>query len=361
MPIDHEKLTGLIYDGIQCDDAWRLALHTIADATKSLGVGLGVQDMHSHAFRGLGDFGIDTALTEVYREHAPKNHVWRAIGSFGRPLADQMVLPKPQFARSALYRAWFVPQRFHSVMAAPAVATGTACTVVVAFRGRAVEDFGETDLEWLGGIGKHFGRALAVRLDHEQLRSQIGAAWTMLDAVQDALVLVDRLLRVRGLNGAAEAVLQRGDAFRLRGDVLCLSDAKAARRLLALMQAGHGGTLPVARARGPAMILRVVPGQAGADGCSVLRFSDTSAPGLPPTPDFLQGFLGVSAGEARTVCALLDAGTEAAAARQLGVAPATVHENVQRLYGKLGFRSRADLTAALARAGIETGRTAKET
>ena len=106
--------------------------------------------------------------------------------------------------------------------------------------------------------------------------------------------------------------MQRGDAFRLRGDVLCLSDAKAARRLLALMQAGHGGTLPVARARGPAMILRVVPGQAGADGCSVLRFSDTSAPGLPPTPDFLQGFLGVSAGEARTVCALLDAGTEAA-------------------------------------------------
>ena len=108
---------------------------------RSTGAGLGVQNMVTHEVWAVAQSGIDPDLHGTYERLAPGNRIWQAISRAGRPLADQMVMPKPEFLRSALHAEYFVPQGFRSVMAAPVLANGSHCGVMVAFGSRQRGDF----------------------------------------------------------------------------------------------------------------------------------------------------------------------------------------------------------------------------
>src|SRR5262249_5648948 len=101
-------LIQLIYDGILDDAAWSAALAMIAQTVRAVGVGLGVQDMETHAFWAVAQSGIDNSLSETYQRLASENQIWQTISRAGRPMADQMVMPKREFVRTALHAEWFV-------------------------------------------------------------------------------------------------------------------------------------------------------------------------------------------------------------------------------------------------------------
>jgi hypothetical protein len=100
---------------------------------RAAGAGLGVQNMVTHEFWAVAQSGIDPAMHAIYERLAPENRIWQAISRAGRPMADQMVMSKAEFLCSALHAEYLVPQGFHSVMAAPVLANGSHCGVVVAF------------------------------------------------------------------------------------------------------------------------------------------------------------------------------------------------------------------------------------
>jgi hypothetical protein len=106
---ERERLVQLIYEGVTDEAAWTTALQMIADAVRSAGAGLGVQNMITHEFWAVAQCGIDPSLHETYERLAPANRIWQAISRAGRPMADQMVMPKSEFLRSALSAEYFVP------------------------------------------------------------------------------------------------------------------------------------------------------------------------------------------------------------------------------------------------------------
>jgi hypothetical protein len=63
---DRERLIQLIYDGVMDEAAWTMALSMIADAVRSAGAGLGVQNMITHEFWAVAQSGIDPSLHETY-------------------------------------------------------------------------------------------------------------------------------------------------------------------------------------------------------------------------------------------------------------------------------------------------------
>ena len=134
---EYDKVIGLIYDGVVDYTAWNFALAHFAVLIGAIGVGLGMQDMQTHAFRNLGAVGIDPDLNPTYRRLAPGNTIWREIARRRQPLTDRMVMPKAEFVRTELYADWFRPQDFSSVMAHPALFKESASAVVVAFRNQA--------------------------------------------------------------------------------------------------------------------------------------------------------------------------------------------------------------------------------
>jgi hypothetical protein len=148
--IDAERLIKLIYDGVADEAAWNDALAKVAGLVRAAGVGLGIQDMKTHEFRGLGDVGIDKSLTPTYRRLAPGNRIWQEVAARKQALTGQMVVRKTEFMRTELYADWFAPQRFHSVVAAPTLFENDASAVIVAFGDRSRPDFDARDLHHVG-------------------------------------------------------------------------------------------------------------------------------------------------------------------------------------------------------------------
>jgi hypothetical protein len=91
---ESDRLIGLIYEGIADDFHWGAVLERVAAFVGAVGVGLGMQDMESHQFRGLASRGIDLDLSDRYRRLAPTNKIWIEIGRCHQPLTDRMVMPK---------------------------------------------------------------------------------------------------------------------------------------------------------------------------------------------------------------------------------------------------------------------------
>src|SRR5579871_308904 len=101
--VNAEQLIKLIYEGVDDGAAMNDALTKVAGLVRAAAVGLGVQNMNTHEFRGLGDVGIDRCLTPTYRLLAPGNRIWREIASRKQALTDRMVFSKPEFMRTELY------------------------------------------------------------------------------------------------------------------------------------------------------------------------------------------------------------------------------------------------------------------
>jgi DNA-binding CsgD family transcriptional regulator len=362
---DREQLIQLIYDGVLDDAAWTAALTMIATEVRSAGAGLGVQDMTTHAFWAVGQSGIDPSLHATYERLAPENRIWQAISRAGRPMADQMVMPKPEFLRSALHAEYFVPQGFHSVMAAPVLANGSHCGVLVAFGSRRRGDFEEPDLAGLESVANHLSRAIGLRLERARLMEDLHARNHVMDDAPDGILLLDEMLRVRHVNLPAKAVLARRDGLALRDDRLVCRDPRDNNDLQRTLHAAltpdgppADGWVVMRRGEERAALLLRVARVRGADMAAlvpgtavVARIKDPDRD-RSPTPALLRRLLGLTLGEARAVLAVSRTKDQKAAARSSGVARTTLRTQLHHAYEKLGLHDRADLLRLLASYGF---------
>ena len=117
-------------------------------------------------------------------------------------------MPKADFVRTGAFRRLVHAARFlqrHGVPdAVQAERLGGRCRV----SNRSLGDFEADDLTELGRFAGHFGRALSIRLDRERTAEQLAAANLMLDDIRDAILLIDRDLRLCHANAAARAMLE---------------------------------------------------------------------------------------------------------------------------------------------------------
>ena len=353
---DPEELIKLIYDGVSDAAARSLALAKFAERVRAEGAALGIQDMRTHRFRGLGDVGIDISLTPTYRRLAPSNTIWREIAARKRALTDGMVIRKSEFVRTELYADWFSPQRFHSVMAAPTLFESAACAVVVAFRNAPRGDFEAVDLAEAKRFGAHFGAALRFRFAEERMAAELAAANFVLDELPDAIFLVSGAGFLHHANTAARTMLDTRAPARLHRGRLELCQPIDTERLYRMMAAGHGEFRLPNHARG-SWIVRLHQGAqrfGPVDGdCMIVRILDPDRRHEPLDAVRLSGRLGITRRQAQAVAALLQSRTEDGASARLGVTKATLHTHLSRVYAHLGVHNRAELVALLAGHGFE--------
>ena len=353
-----DRLIGLIYEGIVDDFHWGGALDRVAAFVGAVGVGLGMQDMESHQFRGLASRGIDLDLSENYRRLASTNKIWIEIGRRRQPLTDRMVMPKADFLRSELYEDWFRPHGFHGVMAAPALFKSNASVVLVAFRDRRREDFERADLKKIRGLAYHFGQALCIRLDREQAEREFSAAKIVLDEIPDAILFVNYMARLKHVNKVGQNLLDRGAVIRrLRSGRLEIQDRRADQLLTSMISSAHGGEIRLSGSELGRFVIKVYPctrGASGSDtGVMIIRITDLNRKGEPPTAVRLHERLGLSLRQSEVVAELARGGTEATVAQKLGIKESTVHEHIRRVYDKLELGSRAELIALLVRINFD--------
>jgi DNA-binding CsgD family transcriptional regulator len=355
---ESDRLIGLIYEGIVDDFHWGAALERVAAVVGAVGIGLGMQDMESHQFRGLASRGIDLDLSQNYQRLASTNKIWIEIGWRRQPLTDRMVMPRADFVRSELYADWFRPHGFHGVMAAPALFKNKASVVLVAFRDRRREDFERADLDKIKGFAYHFGQALCIRVDREQAEQEFAAAKIVLDEIPDAILFVDSMARLKHVNKTGQNLLDKGTAIRrsLSGR-LEIQDRRADQLLAAMISTARSGEIRLSGSELGKFVIRVHPcmkGAGGSDtGVMIIRITDLKRKGEPPTAVRVHERLGLSLRQSEVIAELARGGTEATVAQKLGIKESTVHEHIRRVYDKLELGSRAELIALLSRVNFD--------
>jgi len=355
---ESDRLIGLIYEGIADDFHWGAALERVAAFVGAIGVGLGMQDMESHQFRGLASCGIDLDLSQNYRRLASTNKIWIEIGRRRQPLTDRMVMPKADFVRSELYADWFRPHGFHGVMAAPALFKNKASVFLVTFRDRRREDFERADLKKIRGLAYHFGQALSMRVDREQAEQELAAAKIVLDEIPDAILFVDYKGRLKHVNKIGQIMLDGSIVIRrLPNGRLEIRDRRANQWLAAMVSGARGGEQHLSGDGLGRFVIRVHPcprGVGGSDtGVMIIRIVDLNRKAEPPTPAQVRERFELSLRQSQVISELVRGGTEATVAQALGVKESTVHEHIRRAYGKLEVNSRAELIALLSRANFD--------
>ncbi len=353
-----DRLIGLIYDGIADDLHWSAALEQVAALVGAAAVGIGMQDMKSHQFRGLASHGIDLSLSHTYGRLASTNKIWIDIGRRRQPLTDRMVIPKADFHRTELYADWFKPQGFRGVMAAPALFKNKDSVVLVAFQGAQREDFEPADLKKISGLAYHFGRALSMRLDRERAEQEFAGAMTALDETSDAILFLDYKGRLKHVNKAGQIMLDENAVIRrLRNGRLEIRDRQANQWLAARLSGAQVGEVSVSGRGLRRFAIRVRPSTrvaGGSDtGVMIIRIIDLDRKGEPPTAARVCETFGLSLRQSEVISELARGGTEAAVAQALGIKESTVREHVLRAYDKLALGSRAELLALLARANFD--------
>jgi DNA-binding CsgD family transcriptional regulator len=178
----------------------------------------------------------------------------------------------------------------------------------------------------------------------------------MLDAIQDAILLVDRDLRVRHANAAARAMLDAGKAICLRNGRLEVNDPKADAKLARILAGECGGELRPTGPALPGVTIQIHPCVEALGGAwaayRTIRITDLNRERELPTPARLRDRLGLTSRQAEVAAELARGVTEAEAAAKLSLGAPTLHTHVRRIYEKLDLRSRAELMALLARQGF---------
>ncbi len=218
-------------------------------------------------------------------------------------------------------------------------------------------DFEADDLARLGRFACHFGRALGIRLDRERTADELAAAKLTLDSSGDAILLVDRGLRLTYANVAARALLAAGGAIRSHQGRLELCDRGTHAKLARMTAGARGGEFRLAGPGRAQLIVRVDPCPEGfavtGAGHMTVRITDPSGERERPTALKLRIRLGLTRRQSEAIAALASGATEKEAAETLGVSAPTLHTHIRRAYDKLELKSRAQLSALLARHGFD--------
>ncbi len=354
----------LLYGAAVVSDQWITVMENLADLVGGTSAFLSRLDVVTGAGTGL-IARIDPLMPSLYLEHYAGQNLLSKTSDVGdyirnwRPciLTDEDWLPKESLVNSEYYNDFLRPQDIHSVLMIRLAIDGQTPTVLNLHRSRAQEQFGGECLETVRRLHPHLIRAFGLGeklMAHRQLDEDASSVY---ETSSNALFLTDKRARVLRLNRAAEVLVCSGAGFSLRGGMLSVRQAAAARRLEGLLAAAASDD-PARRTGGSMAIF---------DPARRLPFSVTVTPLRPertfalhaaahalicvsdPQADLavpgqhLRELFGLTPAEIRVASALFAGDTAKQAAARLGVSPHTVHVHVTRIFEKTGVKRQSEL------------------
>lgn len=272
------------------------------------------------------------------------------------------VLPIAQLMRTEVYQTLVRPLRGGYALAFPWSHGPHRAAIAVCRDAARGHDFSDAECADLQPLLRHVRAALDLRLGLSALWSSLGQAHAALDAMDEAVFIVDRGRRVRYMNRRARGLLAEGGGIRVEHGMLgtCRAeDGRGIDTLLASALAVGGARLLVARdARRSPLLVSAVPAAAMAAAQGEPGFADAALV-LVRDPDHvpvcrlqeLQALFALTLREAELAAALREGLRLPQAAMRLGIAEGTARQYLKQVFAKTGVARQAELVALLRSVG----------
>lgn len=344
---------------------WAATLARFADALGGSGVWLSRLNVADGKGSGLIS-RIDPAMPQVYLDH------FAAINPFANArdpasylrnwTADVRLqddwLPRDELLKTEFYNDFLRPQDIHSSLLVQLTVEGEETVVINVNRTHAAGGFGPKHVAFARKLRPHFARAFITskKLAGVDVRHQ--ETLQLLDAVNDAVFVVDSGGRIDHVNAAAHQVDERRLGLRVSCGRLEATDAVVAQRLNQMLGSAAapagtprtGGTLSLGRTGALLSVMPIgtrISDVFGGDPRAIVVLSAAKTAGLKF--DRLKARYGLTNAEARVALAIVSGSSPRETAEAFGVSFHTVRNQLQRLYSKTETRRQSELALLLAR------------
>jgi DNA-binding CsgD family transcriptional regulator/GAF domain-containing protein len=291
--------------------------------------------------------GVGASYLQAYERYGrDRDPVHRAAVTRRRATADHLVMPAELWTKLPVFREVFRPEGLARLMLVPIVIHDRVHGTLNFGRESAAPPFDARDLTVAENLAGIVGVAIAGLRARLAAQRELAALWEPLERSQEPLVLFAPGLEARpnavarrlmagvrepaAVMGALGTAVQRAHGRRLAGTAppqvsVTLAGGAAATLAGHPLTGGRGGT---------SIIVRLQVGTAG-----------TLLDALPVLPAHLSAAL---TGREAEVAALAGQGLhDSEIARALHLSVYTVKQHLKAVYGKLGVRSRVELTRML--------------
>ena len=323
---------------------------------------------HNRAL-GQGDIahaaGIPRQFRCLYRQRfGSKNawlNAWRDCDA-GQCVTGAELVANWELARTAFYRDWLRPQNLHHAILAALCRRDSKVSCLLALRPLDREPFGAADKRRLGALLPELRCAYELGFRFAASRSRAEIMRDALEALPEAIFVVERDGYAAFANRAAEALLGQRDGLTITLGLLTAGSCQETRELRQRLQVmANGGTdrpaageeMLLSRPSGaPPLIVRLVPlahmavDESGRSNAVVLVF--VCQIDSLEAAQRLCGYYRMTPSEARLAALILKGHSLLAAASELRITKNTARTHMKRIYLKTSTHRQADLIRLLA-------------
>lgn len=363
-------LLGSLYDAAVEPNEWQSLPTRLARFFEAGSSTLWLWSKRAGELEGLDTFGWTKQDLDAYRDQYAQRDLWSIEGvkqPLGSALLMSEVVPSAVFAESEFYRDLARHLGlFHCMGTALPVDDRQLC-ILGLHRPRARPDFTASEQKLLRLLIPHLERALQLRNRVEGIRQAGRLAFSALDALAVAVVIVGANGGVLYANPAAERLAAQRDGISLQAKQLAATGAAGCelRRLIhgaanssVGKAGGAGGSLAVPRPSGRrpfSLLVTPLPAGRMADAlqrpCAAVFILDPESR-TAPEGEVLSQLYGLSPSEARVLMELTSGRSVNQIAAANRVSRNTVRTQLQRILEKTGTNRQAEAVALVARLGF---------
>jgi DNA-binding CsgD family transcriptional regulator/PAS domain-containing protein len=271
---------------------------------------------------------------------------------------DRLLRDPGVLYRSSYYNEWMRPQGFKYTIGNTLLAENGIVANITLLRAPDMKTFSRAEVHAFEGLSRHMTRALqmAVRLERPETSP---ASTATLDAMPQAIAVVDAQRRVLYANAAMESVLARKRGLALRQGELKTTDESAQQRFTACvasaLSTGSTATAGIAPlilrlAESGHLRLHVLPivgslGRALISRPTVLLVASEHARLASASHAAICQLYGCTPSEARLTQLLAEGNTLQESATQMGITYGSARGYMKTVFEKVGVHTQAQLVA----------------
>lgn len=360
-------LIGAIYRAALDPPLWPDVLNRIGDAVGGPQVVFGIYD----PLNGLVNVQAprtDPGIMRSLDDWLPSNPAMPCIANYlpGQVFCGADAVPLASFTATAFYQEWWRPAGFSTAPLVTNLFADGAPGHFAAHRKPNQAPFDGSQKRLFAALAQHLVRAAALQRRLHCLTIANDSALTVLDGLQQGVLLVDEQARILFVNRAAGALLDARDGLRLEAGALYAcddGDTQALHRLVASCAnahaaTGYGGTVILRHRVGQlplkVLVTPILPETAAV--ASTAPFSQRavamillSDPGveMQARARALRERFGFTQAEAAFALEIIKGDGRQASAHRLGISVGTARSHLSSIFGKTGARRQAELVRLL--------------
>ena len=368
------EIIGSIYDTVLDKATWPTVLEGVCRHVRGRASRIYWRDASNGKGETVYSWGIAPEFLQLYRERYVTLNPLFPASVFIKPgevFSSRELIPSEEFEQSRFFREWAAPQGFLDAAIFNIQRYQASAAAFTILTGR---DYGLVDDRMrhrLGLLAPHLQRAAIIRREIDRNAENAQSLEAALEHVDAGVVLLDPAGRAVWVNGAAEAVLARGDLLRSSATGLSLASPSADRLLREGLALAPDENEEILHPR-PALI-RMTDREGGEWVACLMRLRRETATqqafdhvarsaiaalfvrraerAAEWSVEASARSYGLTPAEVRVLHVALEIDTVADMARAVGLSPNTVKKHLSAIFAKMGVSRRAGLIKAVMSVG----------